>query len=136
MTLSGCSGTTSQPRAVSLPATRCPQVPSNISLVVMRGRCRELQLKMVVGQACKPQFHTSRGWGTVRCSEVLIFLLPHASSRLLWVKLSNTHDFQLQTPKVDASCLHKSLDTILWLSSYLGYDERLLQLLRQCLVQR
>jgi hypothetical protein len=37
--------------------------------------------------------------------------------------------FQLQTPKVDASCLHKSLDVILRLSSYIGYDERLLQLL-------
>jgi hypothetical protein len=45
-------------------------------------------------------------------------------------------DFQLQTPKVDASCLYKSLNVILRLSSYLGYDEQLLQLLRHGLVQR
>jgi hypothetical protein len=45
------------------------------------------------------------------------------------VRLSNTHHFQLQIPKVDTSCLHKSLGVILRLSSYLGYDERLLQLL-------
>jgi hypothetical protein len=35
------------------------------------------------------------------------------------VKLSKTHDFELRTPKVDASYLHKSLDMILRLSSYL-----------------
>jgi hypothetical protein len=125
----GARGTTSQPRAVSLLATRRPQVPSNISSVATRGRCHEFQLRMVAGQACTPQFHTSRGWGMVRCSEVLIFISPQTSSRLSWVKLSNTHDFQLQTPKVDTSCLHKSLDVILRLLSYLGYDEWLLQLL-------
>jgi hypothetical protein len=112
---------------------RCLQT---FTLVATCGRCRELQLQMVAGQACKPQFHTSQGWGMVRCSEVLIFLLPRTSSCLSWVKLSNTQDFQLWSPKVDTSCLHKSLGVILRLSSYLGYDEWLLQLLWQGPVQR
>jgi hypothetical protein len=72
----GARGTTTQPRAVSLQATRRPYVPSNIFLATTRGRCCELQLMMVAGQACKPQSHTSWGWGTVRCSKVLIFLSP------------------------------------------------------------
>jgi hypothetical protein len=110
---------TSQPRAVSLPATRRPLVPSNISLVVARARCHELQLRTVAGQACRPQIHTSRGWGTVRCSEVLPFLSPQTSSCLSWAKLSNTHDLQLQIPKVDASCLHKCLGMTSRLSSFL-----------------
>jgi hypothetical protein len=65
--------------------------------------------------------------GTVRCSDVLIFLSPQTSSRLSWAKPSNTHDFQHQTSKVDASCLHKSLGMISLLSSFLGYDELLIQ---------
>jgi hypothetical protein len=88
------------------------------------------------GQACRPQIHSSRGWGTVQCSEVLIFLSPQTSSRLSWEKHSNTHDLQLRVPKADASYLHKTLGMILRLSSYLGYDEWLLQLLRQGPVQR
>jgi hypothetical protein len=54
------------------------------------------------------------------------FLSPQTSSRLSWVRLSSTHDFQLQIPKVDAFDLRKSIGVILRLSSYLGYDERLL----------
>jgi hypothetical protein len=134
--LLGAQGMTSQPWAVSLRATRHSHVPSNISSIVARGRCCELQLRMVAGQACRPQIHTSRGWGTIRCSEVLTFLSPQTSSHLSWVKLSNTHDLQLWTPNVNASCLHKSLGVILRLSSYLGYNERLFQLLQQGPVQR
>jgi hypothetical protein len=67
---------------------------------------------------------------------MLIFLLLQTSSRLSWVKLSNTHDLQLQISKVDASCLHKSLDVTSQLSSFLGYDGWSLQLLRQGPVQR
>jgi hypothetical protein len=37
----GAQGTTSQPWAVSLQATQCPPVPSNISFVVTCGRCHE-----------------------------------------------------------------------------------------------
>jgi hypothetical protein len=54
---------------------------------------------------------------------------PQTSSRLSWVKLLNTHDLQLQIPKVDTSCLHKSLVMTSRLSSFLGYDERSLQVL-------
>jgi hypothetical protein len=48
-------------------------------------------------------------------------------------EILSTHDFQLQIPKVDASCLHKSLGVTSRLLSYLRYDE---QLLRQGLDQR
>jgi hypothetical protein len=119
----GARGTTSQPRAVSLQATQRPQVPSNTSLLTTRGRCREPQSMMVAGQTCRPQFHTSRGWGMVRCSEALTFLSLQSSSRLSRGKLSNTHDFQLWTPKVNASCLHKSLGVTSRLSSFPGLDE-------------
>jgi hypothetical protein len=72
----------------------------------------------------------------VRYSEVLTSLLPQTSSRLSWVKPSNTHDFHLRTPKVDIFCLHKSLGVTSWLSSFLGLNELWIQPLGQDLVQR
>jgi hypothetical protein len=63
----------------------------------------------------------------VKCSEVLTFLSPQTSSCLSLVRLSSLNGHLLQTPRVDASCLHKSLGVILRLSSYFGYDERLSQ---------
>jgi hypothetical protein len=71
----------------------------------------------------------------VRCSEALTFLSPHTSSCLSLARLSNTHDHLLQTPRVDASSLHKSLGVTSRFSSYLGYDELSLQLYPQGRVQ-
>jgi hypothetical protein len=91
---------------------------------------------MVAGQACKPQSHTSRGWGMVQCSEALTFLSPQTSSQLSLVRPSSTNDLLLQTPRVNISCLHKPLGMTSRLSSYLGYDELPFQLLQQGQVQR
>jgi hypothetical protein len=130
----GAQGTTSQPRAMSFQATRCPRVPFSISSIVTCERCHELQLRMAVSLTCKPQFHTYRVWETNWCSEALTFLSPQTSPCLSSVTLSSTHEFQLWTPMVNASCLHKSLGVILRHSNYLGYGKRLLQLLPWCWV--
>jgi hypothetical protein len=53
-------GTISQPWAVSLQAIRRPRVLSNISPIAIHGRCRELQLRIVAGQVCKPRSHIYR----------------------------------------------------------------------------
>jgi hypothetical protein len=92
-TLIGCSGYKSASNGVTSGNTTSTGAFN--SSVATRGRCHELQLKMVAGPASKPQSHTSRGWGIVRCSKELTFLSPRISSRHSLVKLSNTHDHLL-----------------------------------------
>jgi hypothetical protein len=77
---------------------------------------------VVAGQICKPRSHISQGWQMVRCSEALTFLSPQTSLHLSLARHSSTHDFHLRTPRVGASCLHRSLGVTMRLSSFLGYD--------------
>jgi hypothetical protein len=75
---------------------------------------------MVATPTCMPRSYTSQGLEAVQCSEVLVFLSFQTSSCLSEVKPIDTHDFQLQTPRVSISCLHNSLGVI---SRPLGYLE-------------
>jgi hypothetical protein len=131
--LSGCDMST---RVVSLQATQHPRVPSNISSIATHGRCGGLQLRMVVGQACKPHIQISQGWEMTQCRKVLTFLWSQTSSRFSLARPSSTHDLRLWTPRLDASCLHKSLVVTLRLSSSLGYDELSRLLIQQGQLQR
>jgi hypothetical protein len=99
-----------------------PHVSSSTSLAMIRGRYHELLPTMVVISTCITRFHTSQVWERVQCSEVLIFLSLQTSSRPSWVKLLDTHDFQLQTPRVGSSCLHSFLGVTLQPLSCLEYD--------------
>jgi hypothetical protein len=102
-------GRSSLPQAMSVRAIWHPWVHSSTSLVVTHGRCRELLPTTVVSPTCKPRVHISWELVMVWCSEVLTFLWPETSSRPSLAKPLDTRDFQLRTPRIDASYLHNSL---------------------------
>jgi hypothetical protein len=122
-------------RAVPLPAIQHPRVPSNTYLTAICGRCRELPPMTVVTLTCMPPSHTSPELGMVQYNEVIASLSLQISSRPSLVKSLSTRGLQSQTVRVDASCLHCSLGAALRLSSFLVYDEPLLQPQQQCLGQ-
>jgi hypothetical protein len=122
-------------RVVPLPAIQHPRVPSNTSLVEICERCRELLPMMVVTPTCMSPFHTSQELGMIQYNEVIASLSLQTSSRPSLVKPLSTRGPQLQTIKVDASCLHSSLGATLRLLIFLGYDVPLLRPQQQCLGQ-
>jgi hypothetical protein len=120
-TLIGCSGYDKSASNVVTSGNMMSTSAFKHFFSVARGRCHELLLRTVAGSACKPQSHTSWGWGTVRCSKALTFLSPQTSSRPSYARPSNIHDLLLRAP-INASCLHRSPGVTSRLSSFLGYD--------------
>jgi hypothetical protein len=112
----------SQSRVEPHPVIQHSRASSNTSLAVIRGRYLELLPTTVATPSCMLRFHTFQGWEMVQCSEVLVFLLFQTFSCPLQAKPLDTHDPQLQTPRVSTSCLHNSLGMILWPLGYLECD--------------
>jgi hypothetical protein len=122
-------------RVMPLPAIQHPRVPSNTSLVEIRGRCRELLPMTVVTLTCIPPSHTSTELGMVQYNEVIASLSLQISSRPSLAKPLSTRGLKPQTVRVGASCLHSSLGVTLRLLSFLGYDVPFLRPQQQYLGQ-
>jgi hypothetical protein len=88
-----CSGYDNSALSGVTSGTHRPQIPSNISSIVTRGRCHELQPRMVVCQICKPQSHTH--WWDSQIHTVSYFKLQGSTPLVCICLLVWLCDFQV-----------------------------------------